>query len=129
LPHLHPSSHHGSVIETAAEYEAILAATDPALVALGPDIGHLLRGGIDPLPLLDRHRDRIVHLHLKDMAADGAWAPLGAGICDVAGIVGWLRATGYTGWLMLEEESAAARADPAAAVRRNLAWLRERVGL
>jgi sugar phosphate isomerase/epimerase len=125
VAHLHPSSHHGSVLETEAEYEAILAETDPALVRFGPDIGHMLRGGFDPLPLLRRYRDRLVHLHLKDVTAAGAWAPLGQGVADVPALLAFLRETAYTGWLMLEEESEAARADPAAAVRHNRDWLRQ----
>jgi sugar phosphate isomerase/epimerase len=124
LAHLHPSSHGGSVIETAAEYEEILALTDPAVVHFGPDAGHILRGGGDPVALIRRHRARVVHIHLKDVAAGGAWAPLGEGICDVPALLALLIETGYDGWVMVEEESAAARADPAAAVARNRAWLR-----
>jgi inosose dehydratase len=85
----------------------------------------MLRGGFDPLPLLRRHRARLVHLHLKDVTPTGEWAPLGAGVADVPALLAFLRETAYAGWLMLEEESEAARADPAAAVRRNRAWLRQ----
>ena len=124
VAHLHPSSHGGSVIETEAEYEEILALTDPAVVRFGPDAGHIVRGGIDPVALLRRHRARVVHVHIKDVAADGAWAPLGAGRLRRPGALALLAETGYDGWVMLEEESEAARADPAAAVARNRAWLR-----
>jgi inosose dehydratase len=124
IAHVHPSSHGGSVIESPAEYEEILALTDPAVVHFGPDAGHILRGGGDPVALLRRHRARVVHVHLKDVTADGQWAPLGEGVCDVPALLALLAEIGYQGWLMLEEESDAARADPAAAVARNRAWLR-----
>jgi sugar phosphate isomerase/epimerase len=55
--------------------------------------------------------------------------PLGTGRCDVPAILAFLIETDYAGWIMLEEESASARADPATAVRRNRAWLRTAVGL
>ncbi|MCC6627385.1 MAG: TIM barrel protein [Chloroflexi bacterium] len=128
VAHLHPSSHHGSVIATEAEYEAILARTDPRLVRFGPDTGHLLRGGIDPVAFLKRHLARVVHVHLKDVDAAGAWALLGQGICPIGGVLDLLRATDYRGWVMLEEEADAARAGPAAAVARNRAWLRATFG-
>lgn len=128
VAHLHPSSHRGSVIESEADYEAILALTDRRLVRFGPDTGHLLRGGIDPVAFLRRHRDRVAHVHIKDVDAAGAWAPLGQGCCPVGALLDLLRTTGYGGWVMLEEEADTARADPAAAVARNRAWLRATFG-
>ena len=125
VAHVHPSSHHGSVIETEAEYEEVLAETDPAHVWFGPDTGHMPRGGIEVVPFLRRHRARIAHVHIKDVAADGAWALLGTGLVDARAVFAMLVETGYTGWVMLEEEAEAARTDPAWAVRRNRAWLRD----
>jgi inosose dehydratase len=62
----HP--HVGSPIETPAEVEAILEATDPTLVALCPDTGHLAWGGVDDVKgFLDRVSDRIGMLHVKDV--------------------------------------------------------------
>lgn len=123
IAHLHPSSHHGSVIETEPEYDDILAMTEPSVVHFGPDLGHMLRGDIDPLPYLRRFRDRIVHVHLKDVDAAGAWVALGSGRLPVTETLAWLVETGYAGWVMLEEEAESARHDPAGAVARNRAWL------
>jgi sugar phosphate isomerase/epimerase len=129
VAHVHPSSHHGSVIETIDDYEAILDLTDPALVGFGPDTGHLLRGGIDPIAYLRRRWSRVVHVHLKDVASNGDWAAFGTGQCDTAGVVRLLRDRDYAGWLMLEDESDLARADPAGTVACNRAWLRTLTGL
>ena len=46
------------------------APFDPALVGLGPDVGHMVWGGIDPLPWFRRHMDRVKSIHIKDMNAD-----------------------------------------------------------
>ncbi len=67
-----------------------------------------------------RYRDRIRYLHLKDVDAAGTWAMLGEGACDVPAVIDIVAAAPrFNGWLVLEEESDAAAADPAAAVRRN----------
>lgn len=123
--HVHPHSHAGSVIESDDEYEYLLEHTNPTHVRFGPDVGHIMRGGGDYLGILERHRDRVLHLHLKDMYEDGRWAPLGEGVCDLKALVDLLHRIGYDGWLVLEEESAAARKDPAAAIRRSRETLRE----
>jgi inosose dehydratase len=62
----HP--HVGSPIETPDEVVALLDATDPHLVALCPDTGHLAWGGVDDVAaFLDQVSDRIGMLHVKDV--------------------------------------------------------------
>ena len=39
-------------------------------------------------------------------------------------LLGFLREIGYAGWIVAEEESADAHADPVAAIRMNRAYLR-----
>jgi inosose dehydratase len=66
--------HVGSWIETEDELEWILERIDPELIALGPDTGHLAWAGIDPLAFVQRHRDRVRAIHVKDVrraVADG----------------------------------------------------------
>lgn len=121
---VHPSSHHDTLLLTRADYDAMFALLDPALVGWVPDTGHILRGGQDMLDTLTTYRDRIRYLHLKDVDADGTWRMLGAGLCDTEAVVGLVReAPAFNGWLVVEEESEAARRDPAAAVARNRATL------
>jgi inosose dehydratase len=64
-PCLH--QHVGSLIETPGELEAVLAGVDPSVLLLGPDTGHLFWAGADPAEVIDRHRDRIGAVHLKDV--------------------------------------------------------------
>ncbi|MGM1062599.1 TIM barrel protein [Saccharothrix sp. Mg75] len=116
---LHP--HVGTHVERAAEVERFLADSDLPLCL---DTGHLLIGGTDPVDLARRHPDRVGHVHLKDVRADvaatvrsgattyadavrhGLYAPLGDGDVDVAALVTTLRAAGYTGWWVLEQDTA-----------------------
>ena len=84
---LHPSSHHNTLLGTRAEYDRIMALTDPALIGWVPDTGHILRGGQDILDTLRTYRDRIRYLHLKDVDAAGHWSMLGEGVCDTAAVI------------------------------------------
>ncbi len=122
---VHPHSHHTSLVLTGDEYDRLLGATEGSGLMFNPDTGHMLRGGLDILDCLKRHRDRIAHVHTKDVSSDGRWQPLGQGITDLPGLLRWLDGVGYAGWLVVEEESDQARANPAAAVAANRAFLKK----
>lgn len=123
---LHPSSHHGTLLFGRSDYDTIFAHLDPDLVGWVPDTGHILRGHPDILDTLRAHRDRIRYLHLKDVDTSGTWAMLGEGACDIAAVVETVAgAPRFNGWLVVEEESALAGEDPAAAVKANRATMRE----
>ncbi len=119
----HPSSHHGSVVVNRRQYEAIMRATDPALVKWVPDTGHIVRGSQDVAETLTKFKDRIAYVHLKDASPTG-WMMMGSGACDIPGVVGHLRdSLGFDGWLVAEEEAEEAGQDPGAAVAKNLKYL------
>ncbi|MGD9507887.1 MAG: sugar phosphate isomerase/epimerase family protein [Geminicoccaceae bacterium] len=121
---VHPSSHHDTLLLSRADYDRIFDLLEPQ-VGWVPDTGHILRGGQSIGGTLAAHRDRIRYLHLKDVDAQGTWAMLGEGACDVPAIVAAVReAPRFNGWIVVEEESKAAAADPAAAVRANRDTLR-----
>jgi inosose dehydratase len=122
---VHPNSPPGSVFRTAEDYEVLLEGLDPALSGFTPDLGHLAAGGMDPLEVVKRYRDRVDHVHFKDIHEDGRWAPTGAGCLDFPGVVAYLRDTGYTGWLVFEDESEAVERDPDSGARRNGAYARD----
>jgi inosose dehydratase len=100
------------------------AGLDPQCVSFGPDTGHIVRGGQDLLTCLRTHIRRITHLHLKDATPAGEWVGLGEGMCDFPAVFHLLASAGYDGWVVAEEESAAARQDGIVAIRRNRAYLR-----
>lgn len=122
---VHPSSHHNTLLSSRTDYDRIMGLLDPALVGWVPDTGHILRGGQDILDTLRTYQDRIRYLHLKDVDAAGSWSMLGKGVCDLPAVVDIVAAgANFNGWLVLEEESDTAAADPAAAVKANRETLR-----
>jgi inosose dehydratase len=122
---VHPSSHHNTLLFTRADYDRLFALTDPALLGWVPDTGHILRGGHDILDTLTTYRERIRYLHLKDVDAAGQWQMLGSGICNTRAVVDIVAASpNFNGWLVLEEESDIAAADPARAVQTNRETMR-----
>ena len=120
---VHPHSHHGSLLESAEEYQYLLDHLDPRYVSFGPDTGHIVRGGQDLLTCLRQYMTRITHLHLKDVNAKREWVGLGQGVCDFPGVFKLLESVGYGGWVVAEEESEEARKDGAAAIRKNRDYL------
>jgi inosose dehydratase len=145
-----PAFHHhlGTNVETPAELERLLDATDVPLLL---DTGHLLAAGGDPVEALRRRRERIDYVHLKDVrlgvlreVADegaelleawrrGAFCELGAGDVDLRAFVAELRRTGYDGWLVVEQDRIPRAGEPlaeaAGAQARNRAWLRANAGV
>ena len=122
---VHPSSHHNTLLFDRADYDAIFALLDPDLVGWVPDTGHILRGHKDMSDTLRTYRDRIRYIHLKDVDANGTWAMLGEGVCDTLAVIEIANtAPHFNGWLVLEEESDTAAADPAGAVKTNRQTMR-----
>jgi inosose dehydratase len=135
----HP--HTGTWIESAEEVAALLDATDPDVVKLCVDTGHAVVGGSDPAELVRATRERIAHVHLKDvdpavlalvrsqeLTVEQAWerglfCPFGEGAVDFAAVLAALE--GYDGWLVVEQDRVAVRVEDVDAVRvieeRNLA--------
>jgi inosose dehydratase len=115
--------HVGTWVETQTELEALLCRTDPGLVKLCWDVGHALYAGLDPIEVVRRWPDRIAYVHLKDVdraALDQVlhdqvdfeegirrrvFTELGRGRLDLLGLLEALRAVGYAGWLMVEQDS------------------------
>jgi inosose dehydratase len=122
---VHPSSHHDTLLFDLADYDRIFSLLDNDLVGWVPDTGHILRGHADVIDTLRTYSDRIRYLHLKDADAVGRWAMLGEGVCDIQAVVDICAAAPrFNGWLVLEEESDAAAADPARAVKTNRETMR-----
>lgn len=135
---LHP--HVGSWVEVEAEIEMIVSLTDPDVVALGPDTGHLAWAGVDPVKFVARHAGRVRALHVKDVRLDvacapelrdadyrsvvaaGLWAEPGRGDLDLRRVTDSLGA-GFDGWAVVEVDRPAA-ATPFESARLSAAWVR-----
>jgi len=134
--------HCASFVETMEEIVNLMNRTDPSVLGLCLDTGHLTYAGGDPLQALDRFGSRIWHVHLKDCsepvaarARDGKWdynaavrhgvfCELGHGVVDFAGVLDRLDALGYTGWAVVEQDVLPSLGTPAASARRNREFLR-----
>ena len=108
----HPNSPSGSIFRTDSDYEILLGGLDEQIIGYCPDIGHIARGGMDPLEVLQQYRSQINLVHYKDMYADGRWAPTGQGDIDMKAITSYLVETAYAGWIIMEDECDEAITDP-----------------
>jgi inosose dehydratase len=138
----------GTIVETDAEVDRLMAVTGPA-VGLLYDTGHSAFSGGDPVALATRHAKRIVHVHCKDTrpeilargrrddmsfmqaVMDGIFTVPGDGSVDYATILRTLHDAGYAGWLVVEAEQDPRKAHPltyATLGYRNLRALAEDAG-
>jgi len=137
-------NHVGTWIETEDETARLLEALPAAEVAWCLDTGHLAYAGGDVSALLGRFTDRVEYVHVKDV--DGAvleasrreglgfraalerfiFTTVGAGILDLAGVLGRLRDAGYAGWITVEQDTT--RDDPTVTARRSREAIREVMG-
>ncbi|MGH2560599.1 MAG: sugar phosphate isomerase/epimerase family protein [Thermomicrobiales bacterium] len=112
---LHP--HTGTAIETREEIDAILQLTDAELVGFAPDTGQIAKGGSDIVEVLNTHRDRIAHVHLKDWCGryerDAAgkeidttgyvnYEPIGNGVLPMPEILRIVQESGRDCWVNVE---------------------------
>ena len=115
----HPNSSDGSAFRTREDYDILLNAIANTPLGYAPDAGHIAHGGMNPLEIIRTYREKVVHMHFKDMARDGSWQSMGEGCIDFPGIVRFMDQTGYDGWIMVEEESDKAVVDPDAVTLAN----------
>jgi inosose dehydratase len=138
-------NHAGSYVETRDELDRVLSLTDPALVFVGLDTGHLAYGGGDVADFCRANAPRIKALHLKDVnpailtqarnqkwtyrqAQDhGLWTELGEGLVDFPSSFASLRAANYTGWVIAEIDRTMLPT-PLDSIRHSYNYLRRLIG-
>ena len=123
-PTVHPNSPEGSMFRIATDYETLFASLDPD-IGYTPDVGHIAAGGMDPLATVKTYRDRIDHIHYKDIHENGRWAATGEGVAELRLVTAFLAETGYRGWIVLEDECERAEQDPDAAAQHNADFARQ----
>lgn len=141
--------HMGTGIQTRAEVDRLMASTDPELVHLLLDTGHLYFSGDDPLDMAQAYASRIKHVHLKnirkpimDMAVEGNYSfkeSIEAGIFTVPGdeegcinfppIFQTLADVDFEGWLVVEAEQNPGKAYPLKYAKMGRDYLREVTGI
>ncbi len=108
----HPNSPSGSVFRTEDDYEILLNGLDEKLIGYTPDVGHIAKGGMDPLKIIQQYRSTVNCVHYKDMYHDGRWALMGEGDLDFGAITTYLKDSGFEGWIIMEDECDQAITDP-----------------
>jgi sugar phosphate isomerase/epimerase len=124
---LHP--HMFTPIQTAHEAEQEMQK-HPELRFL-PDVAHLTVAGEEVVEVLKRNSDRLETIHLKDWTPEfgrayqfyaRGFVELGQGQVDLEGTIEFLKAQGFRGWVIVDQNFTL---DPSASARESRAWLRD----
>jgi myo-inosose-2 dehydratase len=146
---LKPCYHHhmGTVVQSERDIDCLMANTKPPFHLL-LDTGHARWGGADPAGLARTYRERIGHVHCKDVREKqmrqshaGDWSFLdsilgqgddlgvytvpGDGMVDYGAVFRELK--GYSGWVVLEAEQDPKKAPSLAYAKKGIAHLREKL--
>lgn len=139
--------HMGTVVQTEAEIDRLMANTDPELFGLLFDCGHLAYCGEDYMSVLNKYADRIRHVHLKDIRPEkveqvkrehlsflqgvrlGTFTVPGDGAIDFKPIFDVLEKTGYEGYVLVEAEQDPAIANPLEYAIKARKYIAEKAGL
>lgn len=122
--------HMGTGIENEEEISRLMHETNPEIVSLLMDTGHLACAGANIIELLQTHGHRIRHVHLKDIRHDilqlakqnhlsflkaiktGVFTVPGDGGINFTPIFDMLTQLGYQGWIIVEAEQDPKIANP-----------------
>ncbi|GAA0432873.1 myo-inosose-2 dehydratase [Virgibacillus salarius] len=114
--------HLGTVVQTLEEVDRLMENTNPALVHLLYDTGHIYASDKEYMPLLEKHIDRIKHVHFKDIRDNvmqtskengtsfqsaflaGMFTVPGDGGIDFKKVFDKLQEHNYCGWIVVEAE-------------------------
>ncbi|MCQ6558624.1 sugar phosphate isomerase/epimerase family protein [Paenibacillus mendelii] len=120
----HPNSPTGSVFRSEEDYKVMFEGLDYRYIGYCPDSGHIARGGMDVLEVFRTQLSRIKHVHYKDFdLVSREWRTMGRGSLPHKDVTELLRRHDYDGWIMVEEESAFAEAEPDQATLENGAYV------
>ena len=122
--------HMGTYIQNENEVYRLLSDTDPKLVNLCADTGHMYFAGIDPVRFFKNNMNRIRHIHFKDLRSNifknlnfketsflkavlsGVFTVPGDGCIDFETISNVIIKSEYRGWIIVEAEQDPAIANP-----------------
>lgn len=139
--------HMGTGVQTEEEIDKLMKMTDPELVYLLYDTGHLAYSGENYLRVLRKHVGRVAHIHLKDIRQEvvdeikrshksfldgvrmGAFTIPGDGDMDFSDVFLILGEHHYTGWLIVEAEQDPSIANPLEYAMMAREYIRDHTGL
>lgn len=137
--------HCAGYVETPAEIAKLLELTNPARLGLVFDTGHYVYGSggeVNAADGLESFGERVWYVHLKDCQPDvarraraeqwdyfralrhGVYCELGKGSVDFAAVLRRLRARGYAGFVLVEQDVLPGMGAPKESAARNRNFLR-----
>ena len=138
--------HCAGYVETPDEIAMLLDLTSPERLGLVFDTGHYYHGtggeDVDLVAALNRYKERIWYIHLKDIEPDvarrsrkqewdyftamrnGLYPELGKGCVDFPALLRWLAARGYEGYALVEQDILPGMGTPKESAQRSRAYLR-----
>lgn len=136
--------HCAGYVETPNEIARFLLETDPKAIGLVFDTGHFSYGAghYDVIESMERFRDRIQYVHLKDCHSEiagraradrwdyfealrqGVFCELGKGGVDFPAVLRWLKQNNYKGYALVEQDVLPGMGSPKESAQRNREYLR-----
>jgi sugar phosphate isomerase/epimerase len=90
-------------------YDTLMGATDPALVKIELDVGWAVAARQDPIAILNKYRDRVVALHVKDIGKladdphNATTTAVGEGTIDWKKVIGTAKGHGTKAFFYEQE--------------------------
>lgn len=97
--------HFGHPVMLPQDVVEFWSVIEPGLIGLTVDIAHLALSDVDDIPgFIAEFAPIVDNIHFKDVA-DREWRLVGEGSLDLEAILRQLDASGYDGWLCIDEET------------------------
>jgi len=138
--------HCAGYAETPDEIATLLDRTSPDRLGLVFDAGHYVHGAgredVDLVAALERFRERIWYIHLKDLEPNvvrrsrekewdyftamrnGLYPELGKGCVDFPALLRWLAKNDYQGYVLVEQDILPGMGTPKESAARNREYIR-----
>ncbi len=139
--------HMGTGVQWFDDVVKLMDRTDPQLVSLLLDTGHIEFANGSSLEMIRRFGDRIKHVHFKDLrpamvervktealsfldaVKQGVFTVPGDGMIDFGPIAAALGDIGYEGWIVVEAEQDPALAPPLEYAKKARDYIRQVAGI
>ncbi len=139
--------HMGTGVQTFEEIDRLMDTTDPSLVYLLFDTGHLTFSDVDAEDVLRKYAKRIRHVHLKDIrreilgkarkenwsflkaVREGVFTVPGDGMIDFDPLFKILAENNYEGWFVVEAEQDPAKANPLEYAIKARKFIKDKTGI
>jgi uncharacterized protein (DUF362 family)/sugar phosphate isomerase/epimerase len=112
----------GSNVSTLSLIERICGLTDPEIVSIAVDTGHLRAMRLDPADAISCFEKRVGFVHFKDIK-DCRFVELGKGCIDFPKLMALLESIKYDGWIVIEDEDEKTENSPLESARNSKEYM------